>query len=233
MPQPESSASYSTLEIRERVLPLLTNRAMEAGESGTTTGAVSMATRSIVKTTGEEIVVSLVMPDDADDFQRLADEQLEEVFANSDEALACATGNLAKIVINTGLTIERLEVENIDLNVWSVEFRRGLHHSFVASLLLLGDSMKSLESKIEANSGMLACVPARNQLLLCAATDDAAVCEMALLAGFLKEQSLAPLGNLVWILKDGTVHGHKFVELQAEASGPNLIDPGIEPYLRN
>lgn len=225
MPQPESSTSHSALEIRERVLPLLTSRTLEAGDSGTAFSAAPMATRSVVKTSLEDIVVSLVMPDEKEEFQPLADEQLGEVFSAPGEALECALGNLAKIVMNTGLTIEKFEVENIDLDVWSVEFRRGIHHSFVASLLLHGESMKSLERRIDAKSGMLASAPARNRLLLCGATDEAALTEMALLAGFLKEQSLAPFSNLVWILKDGTLVGHKFVRLEVEASEPIQIEP--------
>lgn len=101
-------------------------------------------------------MVSLVMPDETDAFQHLADDQLDKVFANSDEALKCALGNLTKLVMDTGITIERFDIENIDLSVWSFEFRRGTHLPFVASLLLLGFPLTPAASSSSTNGGELA-----------------------------------------------------------------------------
>ncbi len=135
-------------------------------------------------------------------------------FPDERQLASIAMQNLKVIVLQTGLTMSEFPVDNFENKLWLIGFRGGKHTEFLASLITVPEVMESLEKALSAADGVLAIAPSVDQLLLCSNIDEEAVCEMGLLAGYLKRESRQPVSGFVWRFKGGFLERVQAVDLE-------------------
>lgn len=125
--------------------------------------------------------------------------------------------NLARRALESGLTTRAYKIENFQTEPVLIGFREASLENFAASLINIHDVMLALENNLEATDGLIAAIPARNQLFVGTKTDEQAVCEMWLLARHLKAEASVPASGLVWKFKSGEITGVQTVNLKEQS----------------
>ncbi len=127
-----------------------------------------------------------------------------------------AVQNLRRIVQEIGLTLSEYPVENFGATPWLVGFRGGRYRQFVASMITVPEVMSTLEKTINSSDGLVAILPSRDKLIISSNLDEVAVCEMGLLAKYLKDESDEPVSGFVWHFKDGSLRRVQTIELSEQ-----------------
>ncbi len=137
-------------------------------------------------------------------------------FPEPDQIVEIAMNNLRSRVLESGLTTRIYKVENFETEPVLIGFRQEHLADYAASLINIQDVMQALERNLEAKNGLIAAIPARNQLFVGTQLDEQAVCEMWLLARHLKTEASIPASSLVWKFKDGEITGVQTVSLKEQ-----------------
>ena len=138
-------------------------------------------------------------------------------FPEPDRIAEIALQNLAHRSLESGLTTRVYKIENFDTEPVLVGFRDGKLANYAASLINVRDVMLALEKSMSAGDGLIAAIPARNQLFIGNKLDEQAICEMWLLARHLKAEAAAPASSLVWKFKNGEIIGVQTVNLKEQS----------------
>jgi hypothetical protein len=125
--------------------------------------------------------------------------------------------NLGRRALESGLTTRVYKIENFQTEPILIGFREESLEPYAASLINIHDVMLALEKNLEATDGLIAAIPARNQLFVGTKVDEQAVCEMWLLARHLKSEAAQPASSLVWKFKDGEITGVQTVNLKEQS----------------
>lgn len=124
--------------------------------------------------------------------------------------------NLARRALESGLTTRAYKIENFQTEPVLVGLRNEKLTEYAASLINIHDVMLALEKNLDAEDGLIAAIPARNQLFVGTKVDEQAVCEMWLLARHLKAEASSPASSLVWRFKEGEITGVQTVNLKEQ-----------------
>jgi hypothetical protein len=117
-------------------------------------------------------------------------------------------------------------VENFKARCYMAGLRDPKHKNLTASLMMAKAVMQKLEESVQASDGLICAAPATDQLLISADTDETSVCELGLLAQFLKRQASSPISSFVWRFRGGVLERVQTVdttEMTADSDG------GAEP----
>jgi hypothetical protein len=127
-----------------------------------------------------------------------------------------AVQNLRRVVSEIGLTLSEYQIENFGATPWLVGFRGGRYRQFISSMITVPEVMSTLEKTLNSTEGLAAILPTRDKLIITTNLDDTAVCEMGLLAKYLKDESDEPVSSFVWHFKDGALRRVQTIELSEE-----------------
>jgi hypothetical protein len=173
--------------------------------------------QDLVKRTDEHLVVQFVLEKDKELLELCRGDVLT-CFPEPVQIAGIAIQNLARRALSSGLTTRGYRVENFSTEITLVGFRDEGLSGYVASLINIAEVMAVLERNLNAQEGMLAIIPTRDQLLLTTNMEEQNVCEMGLLAGHLKDGALknntSPVSSLVWRFKDGDITGLQSIRLE-------------------
>jgi hypothetical protein len=125
--------------------------------------------------------------------------------------------NLRRLVLQVGLTLSEYKIENFGATPWLVGFRGGKFREFIASVITVPEVMNTLEKTINSDDGLVAIIPTRDKLIITSNLDETAVCEMGLLARYLKDESSEPVSSFVWHFKEGTLKRVQTIEVADDA----------------
>jgi hypothetical protein len=171
--------------------------------------------QDLVKRPEEHLVVQFMM-EEGENLLELSRGDVLTCFPEPTQIAGIATQNLAKRAVKSGLTTRGYNVENFQTQMLLIGFRDESLSNYVASLVNIADVMVLLEKNLEAESGITVVIPTRDQMLVSSHTEELAICEMGLLANYLKKESDKPVSSLVWRFKDGEVIGLQTVKLEDE-----------------
>ncbi len=127
-----------------------------------------------------------------------------------------AVQNLRRVVQEIGLTLSEYQIENFGATPWLVGFRGGRYRQFIASMITVPEVMSTLEKTINSTDGLVAILPSRDKLIISSNLDEAAVCEMGLLAKYLKDESDEPVSSFVWHFQNGSLRRVQTIELSEQ-----------------
>ncbi len=165
----------------------------------------------------EEHLVVQFMLEGENELVELSRGDVLTCFPEPTQIAGIAVQNLARRAVASGLTTRGYHVENFHTDILLIGFRDDSLANYVASLVNIADVMSVLEKNLNAQSGLLVIIPTRDQMLVTANTEEQAICEMGLLAGYLKKESDKPVSSLIWRFKDGEVVGLQTVKLEEES----------------
>jgi hypothetical protein len=167
----------------------------------------------------EHVIVQFVLLQENSQLAALHTGDILPCFPDLRDVAAVAVENLKRIVQRVGLTLAEFPVENFKTKPWVVGMRGNEHKDFLASMMLVKEVMQSLEQNIKAPEGLLAIAPAADQLLITENMDETSVCEMGLLAQFMKKQATQPVSNFIWRFHQGMLERVQTVDVTEKPSG--------------
>jgi hypothetical protein len=163
----------------------------------------------------EHLVVQYMLEKD-DELLELYRGDVLTCFPEPTQIAEISMQNLARRALESGLTTRVYKIENFQTEPVLVGFREESLANYAASLINIHDVMLALEKNLEAPDGLIAAIPARNQLFIGTKTDEQAVCELWLLARHLKGEASAPASSLIWKFKEGEITGVQTVNLKEQ-----------------
>jgi hypothetical protein len=218
---------YPAREIFERTMPVMKDILIEpVAQDGETVqlGEKEIVMRlpkgpvlfqDLVKRPEEHLVVQFMMEAEGK-LVELSRGDVLTCFPEPAQIAGIAVQNLAKRAVQSGLTTRGYNVENFQTKMLLIGFRDEELTDYVASLVNIADVMSVLEKNLNAE-GMLVIIPTRDQMLISADLEEQAICEMGLLANYLKKESRKPVSSLIWRFKEGEVIGLQTVKLEEES----------------
>jgi hypothetical protein len=212
---------YSARDIFEHARPvlkdLLRTRSEDDAHLNATKGPVVF--KELVSRPEEFVVVEFVIERDGNRIELRKGDVLP-CFPKPSEMATVAAQNLARIAAETGLTATKFPVEEQQTKPWMVGIKDNSFAPYAASLILVPDVMRTLEKDMNAESGLLAIIPSQEWLLIATETDDVAVCEMGMLAKYLKDRAEEPVSSFVWHFTNGNLDRVQTVDLH-DGEGEN------------
>lgn len=219
---------YRAREIYERTMPLMRDLTrdpvLQDGEKITRDGK-EMVMRlpkgpvlynDLITREDEHLVVQYVLERE-DGLVELHRGDVLNCFPEPTQIAEISMQNLARRALESGLTTRIYKIENFQTEPVLIGFRDESLTNYAASLVNIHDVMLALEKNLEATDGLIAAIPARNQLFVGTKVDEQAVCELWLLARHLKAEASAPASSLVWKFKDGEIIGVQTVNLKEQS----------------
>lgn len=212
---------YTFSDISEHSLPLMrdvkrypfTAEENQTADPQTSKGPVVY--QELVNRPEERVVAQFVLAKN-ELVQPLHTGDMLRSFPDPNQFASVAVQNLRRLVLEIGLTISEFQVENFGSLPWLVSFRGGRYRQFAASMITVPEVMQTLEKTINAENGLTAILPCRDKLIVTASQEDTAICEMGLLAKYLKDESSEPVSGFVWYFQEGTLRRVQTVELSDE-----------------
>lgn len=122
--------------------------------------------------------------------------------------------NLALSTESAGITATPLQFESLKARSWLVGLGDEAYKASVSALSCIPAVMGSLQETFRGENGLIAIMPATDQLIISIDTDDEAIVEFGVLAQQLKMRAPNPLSTLVWQFKDGQLDSVQALELQ-------------------
>jgi hypothetical protein len=171
--------------------------------------------QELVERPEERVVVQFILKKETDILSLHTGDVLP-CFPDPKEVAMVAVQNLRQLVIDVGLTLSEFPVENFQSVPWSVGFRTEDAKQLLSALVIVPEVMKTLESTLNSPDGLIAAIPARDILLLSTNLEDTGVCELGLLAQYLKDQAEHPVSSFVWRFKGGLLERVQTVELEEQ-----------------
>jgi hypothetical protein len=220
---------YTFSDIQEHSLPVLRDlkrTPFEAEENsvelGTSKGPIIY--QELVNRPEERVVAQFVMAKN-EIIQPLHTGDMLRSYPDPNAFSSMAVQNLRRVAQEVGLTLSEYQIENFGATPWLVGFRGGAFRNFVSALITVPEVMATLEKTINSEEGLVAILPARDKMIITANMEDTAICEMGLLARYLKDEAENPVSGFVWHFKDGALRRVQTVELADERDDA----PGAPP----
>lgn len=208
---------YNFADIAEHSLPLmrdLMRTPLEAEESSTEPGTSKgpIIYQELVNRPEERVVAQFVLAKN-EVVQSLHTGDMLRSYPDPSQFSVIAVQNLRRLVMEIGLTLSEYQIENFGATPWLVGFRGGRFRQFIASMITVPDVMATLEKTVNSADGLVAIIPARDKMIVSSNLDETAICEMGLLAKYLKDESSEPVSSFVWHFKDGALRRVQTIEL--------------------
>lgn len=205
---------YSARHIFEQARPVLKDLLRTPSEDDARLNATKgpVVFKELVSRPEEFVVVEFVMERDGQRTELRKGDVLP-CFPKPGEMAAVAAQNLARIAAETGLTATKFPVDEQQTKPWMVGIKDNSFAPYAASLILVPDIMRALEKDMGAENGLLAIIPSQEWLLIATESDDVAVCEMGMLAKYLKERAEEPVSSFVWHFTNGQLDRVQTVDL--------------------
>jgi hypothetical protein len=218
---------YSFSDVSDHTLPLMRDlkRMPFAPEEKTPNPAESkgpLVYRDLVNRHDEQIIVQLV----------LAKNELVQPLYLGDALRSCpdpgqlmmlAVHNLRRHVLEIGLTLSEYPIENFSSLPWLVGLRQGKYREFLSSLITVPEVMDTLQKTLNAESGLVAIIPSREQLVICAEGDDEVNTQMGLLARHLKGEANDPVSSYIWHFQNGILNRVQTVDCTEADAEPESL----------
>lgn len=122
--------------------------------------------------------------------------------------------NLALFSENAGITATPLKFESLKAQSWLVGLADEQYKPSIAALSCIPPVMASLEETFKAANGIIAILPAADQLIISIDTDEQSVVELGVLGQQLIKRAPNPLSSLVWSFKEGQLEAVQALDLQ-------------------
>lgn len=168
--------------------------------------------QELVSRPEEFVVVEFVIERDGQRVELRKGDTLS-CFPQPTEMAKVASQNLAKLAAESGITATKFPVEEQQTKPWMIGIKDANCAPYAASLILVPEVMRTLEKDMNATAGLLAIIPSQEWLLISTETDDIAICEMGLLAKYLKDRAEEPVSAFVWHFTNGTLDRVQTVDL--------------------
>lgn len=122
--------------------------------------------------------------------------------------------NLALSTETAGITATPLQFESLNARSWLVGLGDDTYKPSIAALSCIPPVIASLQETFRGENGLIAIMPAADQLIISIDTNDQAIVEFGVLAQQLKSRAPNPLSTLVWQFKAGQLDAVQALELQ-------------------
>jgi hypothetical protein len=209
---------YSFSDIAEHSLPLMRNllaHPFSPREQGLdeqdTKGPLLF--QELVNREEEHVVIQFVMAKN-ELVQPLFTGDMLRSYAEPTAFASNCLKNLRNVVLGVGLTLSEFALENFAANPYLVALRGGKYRQFHASLIAIPEVMKTLEETLQADEGVVAILPTREQLLVSANAQDEAIIQLGLLARYLKDEGSQPVSGFIWHFKDGLLKRVQTIDIE-------------------
>lgn len=207
-------------EIYEQTLPVLRNfiaepptaSEVDAGPSGHKGPIVF---EDLLRSQSEYVVIQFELPREGETVP-LRRGDIIPCSPDSKIINKLALNNLALMVQKHGLTATPLKFESLSLRAFMIGLGGDPLPEQVPAMICVPEIMRSLDESLQGNGGLIAILPAKDQLIVSIDTEDTAVCELGVLAQQLKERAPNKLSSYVWSFKDGVLSGVQAIELEEE-----------------
>jgi hypothetical protein len=216
---------YSFVDIAEHSLPVMRDmmrRPFSEEELKSTDGSSKgpLLFQELVKRPEEEVIVQFVLAKNELIMPLYTGDMLRS-FPNPAQFTQHAVQNLRRIVLELGLTLSEFKIENFTASTYLVGFRGARYRDFIASLITVPEVMKTLQETLQAQDGLVAILPSREQLLVTANREDTAVVEMGLLARHMKDEANDPVSSFIWHFNNGTLARVQTIDLSENPNPDN------------
>lgn len=122
--------------------------------------------------------------------------------------------NLALATEAGGITCTPLPFENLRSKAYLVGFGDDRIRPSIAALSCIPQVMASLEETFRARHGLIAIMPAQDQLIISVDTDEQALVELGVLAQQLASRAPIPLSKLIWSFDEGNLAAVQALDLE-------------------
>lgn len=122
--------------------------------------------------------------------------------------------NLALTTEAGGITCTPLPFENLRSKAYLVGFGDDRIRPSIAALSCIPQVMASLEETFRARHGLIAIMPAQDQLIISVDTDEQALVELGVLAQQLASRAPIPLSKLIWSFDEGNLAAVQALDLE-------------------
>lgn len=210
---------YTFADIAEHSLPLmrdLMRNPFEESEGGTGEAPKGpLIYQELVNRPEERVIAQFVLAKNEVVMPLHTGDMLRS-YPDPNQFGAVVVQNLRRQVVEIGLTLSEYQIENFGATPWLVGFRGGRFRQFIASLIIVPEVMSTLEKTINSTNGLAAILPSRDKLIITSNLEETAICEMGLLAKYLKDESDEPVSSFVWHFQDGALKRVQTIELAEE-----------------
>lgn len=219
---------YTFQDISEHTLPLIRDikkkpyTPQETAGIGASKGP--LVYQELVNRPEETVVVQLVMAKNELVVPLYAGDMLRS-FPEPAQLASTAVQNLRRHVLEIGLTLSEYKIENFEATPWLVGFRGGRFRQFLASLIAVPEVMSTLEKTLNAQNGLVAIMPARDQLLVSVNIEEQAIAEIGLLAKYLKDEADDPCSAFIWHFKDGVLQRVQTIDVTDKVVEESDLEP--------
>ncbi len=128
--------------------------------------------------------------------------------------------NLALATEAGGITCTPLPFENLRSKSYLVGFGDERIRPCSAALSCIPQVMASLEETFRARHGLIAIMPAQDQLIISVETDEQALVELGVLAQQLASRAPIPLSKLIWSFDEGNLAAVQALDLEEISDEP-------------
>lgn len=122
--------------------------------------------------------------------------------------------NLALATENASITATPLPFESLRAQSYLVGFADEAYKPSIAALSCIPQVMASLEETFQAEDGLIAIMPAQDQLIISVDTDEESIVELGVLAQQLLQRAPNPLSALVWTYQQGMLEAVQALDLR-------------------
>jgi hypothetical protein len=122
--------------------------------------------------------------------------------------------NLAYLTENAGINATPLKFESLKAQSYMISLGDDRLKSSVAALSCIPPVMASLEETFRARHGLIAIMPATDQLIISVDSSEEAICELGVLAQQLIRRAPDPLSTLIWTFDEGNLKAVQALELE-------------------
>ena len=122
--------------------------------------------------------------------------------------------NLALATETASITATPLPFESLRSQSYLIGFADETYKPSIAALSCIPQVMASLEETFKAREGLIAIMPAQDQLIISVDSDEQAIVELGVLAQQLIQRAPNPLSTLVWTYTEGMLDAVQALDLQ-------------------
>jgi hypothetical protein len=211
---------YASKEIYEHSLPTMRNfylsppGADELAESGHSPKG-PIVFEEVLKTPAELIIMQFHLFKN-DTYTPLHKGDVLPCIPDATMLAQLSLHNLALFSETAGITATPLQFESLKARAWLINLGDEKYNPSVASLTSIAPVMSSLEETLRAHNGLIAIVPATDQLIVSIDTGEEYLCELGVLAKQLLMRAPIPLSSLIWTFSEGKLQAVQSLELTEE-----------------
>ncbi|MBX9687710.1 MAG: hypothetical protein K2X27_13475 [Candidatus Obscuribacterales bacterium] len=122
--------------------------------------------------------------------------------------------NLALATESAGITATPLQFESLKAQSWLIGLGDEKYKKSISALSCIPPVMASLEETLKARNGLIAIMPASDQLIVSINNDEQSVCELGVLAQQLRDRAPNRLSAFVWTYQEGNLEAVQSLDLQ-------------------